>query len=65
MMLSEKERERFAIYLQQSAESDMLIIKELKKIPGHDEKIKQMRVEAMASRIVATKLMSIETEAIG
>lgn len=63
-MLTEDERAKFADYLEQSVASDLVMIEQLKKIPGMEPKIKQMNVEAMAARVISEKLRSIDTETL-
>ncbi len=60
MMLTDEERKRFASYLDESVESDMVMIEQLKLMGGHELKIKKINTEAMAAKIIAMKLRSIE-----
>ncbi len=64
--LDQHERDKFAAYLEQDSESDSSMIEQLIKVGMAPEQlIKKMKAEAVASRIVALKLRSIETETIG
>lgn len=63
-MLTEDERAKFADYLEQSAATDLVLIEQLKKLPGQESKIKKMNVEAMAARVISYKLRGADTETV-
>jgi hypothetical protein len=62
-MLSDQDRERFAAYLEREAASDEQMAEQCEKL-GHAPMVKKLRAEAMAARIIASKLRSIETTAV-
>ena len=62
MILTKEEREKFANYLLENANSDSLLAEQLANMPGPSAEIaKRYRAEAMAAKIIATKLLSTET----
>ncbi len=66
--LTQDERDRFEVYLEQEAASNAEVIKQLDKLPGgsyHDELKKTLRGEALAMRVVAKRLRDTETQTTG
>ena len=61
--LTEQEREKFAIYLDQCADQDKKMAEELEKL-SHGPIAKKYRTEAMAQKIVAGILRSWETQIV-
>jgi len=59
-MLTKQERERFVSWLEDEAESDKMLLKQLAKFPGHERfaEVKKQRIGACL--IVASLLRSIE-----
>ena len=64
LLLTPAERERFANYLEREADTDAAMAEEIAKI-GPEILAKKYRTEALAPRIVAQKLRSIEDQTIG
>jgi hypothetical protein len=63
--LSAQERDRFATWLEQEAESDDAMATQLGKLPGNYEAMRsKWNAEALAARVIARKLRSIETETL-
>lgn len=67
MLLEDHERRRFAEYCHKEAASTQTMIEqmELAAMPVSEALIKQYRLEALAHKVVAEKLDSIESETIG
>ena len=63
IQLTNIERDRFAVYLEQGAESDEMLAKQIEKL-GPPELAKKYRTEAMAARIIVAKLQSTTTETL-
>ena len=63
VVLDDEDRERFASYLEQEAESDDQMAAQCERL-GHAPMVKKLRAEAMAARIVAGKLRSIGTATV-
>lgn len=61
-MLTKAERDKFADYLEIEAVQDNLLAEQAETISP--DMAKKLRVESMASKIVAAKLRAIETETI-
>jgi hypothetical protein len=68
MILSDEERDKFATYLEESADSDMKIAEQLGKL---NDQMKdramfalesKMRAESMAAKVIAVKLRRTKTE---
>lgn len=59
-ILSDDDRRRFALYLEQDAHDNELLAAQLDKI-GQLLGAKKYRTEAMAAKIIAKKLRSVET----
>ncbi len=63
-LLTAAERMRFAAYLEQEAASDEVMADQILKV-GPEILAKKYRTEALAARIIAQKLRSIEDEVLG
>ena len=63
-MLTPQERDKFALYLEQEAATDDQMVDQLEKMGGVEPMVKKLRAEAMAAKIIAAKLRSIEDETI-
>jgi len=63
--LTEQERHRFALWLQEDAREMGLLIKQMEKLPGMDAMIKTYKTRAMARVIVARELMETESQTVG
>ncbi len=61
--LTQQERDKFATYLEQESKSDADMATQVEKF-GPEVLVKKLKVEAMAARVIAEKLRSIETETI-
>ncbi len=65
MMLSFKDRDRFADWLESEAKADEMMLEQLEKLPSRPEQlVKKYRVEAMAARVIAQKLRSTHNETL-
>lgn len=64
MLLTDEERERFATYLEQDAESSRLIIEQMKNLPVAQVMVKAATAEMHAALIVARKLRSLHSQTI-
>ena len=62
-LLTAAERERFATYLEQEAATDEIMAEQVAKI-GPEILAKKYRAEALAARVIAQKLRSIEGQTI-
>ena len=65
--LTDQERERFADWLENEAESDEGMAEQVLGLPTGDMMdplAKKLRAEALAARIVAAKLRSVERQTI-
>ena len=60
VLLTPKEREKFASWLEQDIESAKLIIEQLAKLPGNDVMTSHAKQEVVAEIIVLKKLRSVE-----
>lgn len=58
--LSQEERNKFATWLRQEAETDDGMSKELEKLSGHDPMVKLMKTRAVMFLLVAKELAKIE-----
>ena len=63
MLLNDEERERFAVYLEGEAKSDLEIADQLEKM-GQPSGAQKYRVEGMAAQVIAKKLRSIESQTV-
>jgi len=59
-VLTKEEREKFATYLEESAQQDEGLVDQMKKINTPEALIKYRLVEVHAAKIVAKKLRSWE-----
>jgi hypothetical protein len=65
IVLTQQERERFVLYLLQSAESDELMAEQATKLgPPCAPVAKMLRTRAMAAKIIAKDLQSVESMVI-
>jgi len=64
LSLTPAERERFAAYLENGARADEVLAEQISKV-GPEILAKKYRVEALAARVIARKLRSIEDQVIG
>lgn len=64
LLLTPAERDRFAAYLENEARTDEVMAKQIDKV-GPEILAKKYRVEALAARVIAKKLRSIEDQVIG
>jgi hypothetical protein len=64
--LTQQEREKFAAFLEQEAESALGLAEQAEKLktPPTDSIAKKLRIEVAANRIVAGLLRSTETDTI-
>lgn len=60
VMLSQEERERFAVWCEQDAHGTLGLIEQMERLPHTEGIVKLKRTEAMAQQIVAKLLRSIE-----
>ncbi len=58
--LSQKERDRFALWLEQEANSDKLILSQMEKISVANPLVKQKKIHVLSYLTVAKILRSIE-----
>lgn len=65
IQLSKEERDKFASYLEQEAESDKLILTQMEKLSGMEPLIKHKKIEILSYLTVAKILRSIESVEIG
>lgn len=66
--LTQEERDKFATWLEQKADSDEKMALQTTKLdlgPGGDPIIKMLRAEALAARVIAKKLRGIEEFTVG
>ena len=63
--LTQQERDRFALWLEQEAKSDETMSKQLEQLKGHDVMLKIMKQRAAIFSIVASELRKIEDDSIG
>lgn len=64
LLLTDAERERFAAYLEREAASDEAMANQMAAIKAPEAGIKKYRTQALAARMVAAKLRSIESASI-
>lgn len=64
LLLTDDERARFAAYLERTAADDEAMIAQMEKIKAPEVLIKRTRTEALAAKIIAAKLRSIESVSI-
>lgn len=65
MLLTQAERERFIAYLEHEAETDEGIATQMETIHVPEVLIRKIRTEAMAAKVMAAKLRSIESTTLG
>lgn len=63
--LTQQERDKFALYLEQEAKSDGDMSKQLEQLNSHNMIIKRMKQRAMIFSMVAIELRKIESVSIG
>lgn len=61
LLLTDDERARFAAYLERTAADDEAMITQMEAIKAPEVLIKRTRTEAIAAKIIAAKLRSIES----
>ena len=61
--LTPQERDKFALYLEQRAESDLQISQQLETL-GHTPMIQKLKGEAMAAQVIAQRLRDTEVETL-
>lgn len=61
IFLTDHEREHFAAWLEQEAESSRLLLKQLEKLPQGVVVADHMKLEAAACALIAKKLRSTES----
>lgn len=64
ILLTDQERDHFAAWLEQEAESSRMLLKQLEKLPQGAVVADHMKREAGACALIALKLRSIETMSI-
>lgn len=60
ILLTQQERDKFAAYLLQEAESDDGMAKQMEKLKGHEAMVKRLRQRGAIYAIVAKELQKIE-----
>lgn len=65
MLLTDQERERFAEYCRQNADSSRQLVEQLEKMPGLAALAKQQKIQQMAFSVVYTILKNTESQTLG
>ncbi len=60
-MIQLTQRDKFATWLEQEAESDSMMAEQLIQLKGHDAMVKRMKQRAAIFSVVSTELRKIES----